>query len=355
MVYLLLIFISIIIPSSSLASEQIRVLLSDQMESVTIESRTGLLLEHSPLRPVGNKVTIGSGYLGTSPVRITSKDGLIRLNGRAYRGSIEIRKGKDSKLIVINELDLEEYLMGVVAEEIPHDWEAEALKAQAVVSRTYALYLKKRAGKRPYHITSDVKTQVYGGRRAERESTVRAVRETEGLVLTHKGEVIPAFYHSSCGGRTEDASELWNIDASYLKGVDCACQEISKYGEWERRISIKDALIALSKLGHTLSDITSIDLGRITQAGRVKNLAIRDKDRMINVPAEKFRLAIGSSVIPSVFFEASLSGREMVISGRGMGHGVGLCQWGAKNMAQKGSDYITILQHYYPGTTIERW
>lgn len=350
----ILIVLSIFIALPASASENIRVLIAEHMKSATIESSSGLIMEHSPAKEAGNRITIGSRYIGTRPVRITARDGTVRLNNRQYRGTIEIRRMNDSEVFVINELDIEDYLMGVVAEEIPHDWEFEALKAQAVASRTYALYLKRNAGRRPYHITASVRTQLYGGLRSERDSAVRAVRDTKGLVLMYQGSVIPAFYHSSCGGRTEDAGELWDIDVPYLKGVDCSCQEISKYGAWERRISIKEALTALGRLGYRLGNITSVGLGRITRAGRVKDIVIRDGDRVVRVPAERFRSSLGYGMIPSVFFEVSAAGGEIVFSGRGMGHGVGLCQWGAREMAQRGLDFISILRHYYPGTSIEQ-
>ena len=171
--------------------------------------------------------------IGKRPVRLSSASGVIQVNGKGYRGWVEIRKKKNGLLLVVNELDIEEYLKGVVAAEIPPDWEFEALKAQAVASRTYALYQKQSAGNRPYHILATVDSQLYSGNRGEHPQTVRAVQETRGVVITYQGEIIPAFYHSSCGGHTENAAELWGIDEPFLKGVDCECQEISKYGLWE--------------------------------------------------------------------------------------------------------------------------
>lgn len=337
-------------PSYVFGSENIRVLIAEGLKTVTIESRSGLVLRH-PVRTIaGKKIVIGADSIGTRPLRVGSEAGDIRVQGREYRGIIEVRANRHGLLLVINDLDIEDYLIGVVAEELPHDWEIEAIKAQAVAARTYAIYQKRSSGSRPYHITATVNAQVYGGRLSERESTTRAVRETHGVVLMYKGRPIPAFYHSSCGGQTEDASQLWNIDAPYLKGVDCSCQEISKYGAWERRFNIKDIVSALGRLGIKARDISSIKIGHITKAGRVKDLYIRHGDRITAVSAERFRAALGYGAIPSVFFEVSFLNGELVLSGRGMGHGVGLCQWGAREMAQKGHDFLSILRHYYPGT-----
>jgi len=185
-------------------------------------------------------------------------------------------------------------------------------------------------------------------------NAVRAVSDTRGQVLVYRGAVIPAFYHSSCGGHTENASELWGIDEPYLKGVDCECQAISKYGLWEKRISLPEVARALRRLGHPVDGISDLNIGAITPAGRVKEVLFRTAGGTILVPAEALRAALGNTAIPSVFFELELLGDEAVFSGRGMGHGVGLCQWGAKEMAQRGYDFRSILAHYYPGTELMR-
>jgi len=298
------------------------------------------------------KMVFSPGNFGNRPVRVSSSGEFIQVNGKSYRGSIELRNKNSGLLLVINELDIEDYLLGVVAAEIPHDWGPEALKAQAVASRTFALYQKKTAGKKPYHILATVNGQMYIGRRGERPSAVRAVRETEGFALEYNGEVIQAFYHSSCGGHTEDAFELWGIDAPYLKGVDCDCQRISKYGVWEKRFAPSSLATALHRSGYRVGAINAVTIGSITPAGRVRSVSVRDAAGITIIPAEDLRRAVGYSQVPSVFFETEILEGEVVFSGRGLGHGVGLCQWGAKEMADRGLDYRAILSHYYPGTRI---
>jgi stage II sporulation protein D len=300
------------------------------------------------------KMMFSAASVGRRPVRIRSAGEFTRLNDKSYRGWVELRKKKNGRLLVINELDIEEYLLGVIAAEIPHDWEFEALKAQAIASRTYALYQKRASGKRPYHILATVDGQVYSGRNGERENSVRAVRETKGIVIVYGGEAIPAFYHASCGGHTENAAELWGIDEPYLKGVDCECQEISRYGLWEKRISAARLATLLGRQGYRLNGITGIEMDSITPAGRVRQVTIRHTGVTTFIPAETLRAAVGYSFLPSVFFEPALEGNEVVFSGRGLGHGVGLCQWGAKEMARRGFDFKSILSHYYPGTTLKR-
>ena len=334
------------------ASETIRVVVSSNMRTVTLKAQAGLMVEGSPSDHKERKMIFGSSLVGTRPVRVKSGGEFIEVNGKSYRGLIELREKKNGLLLVINELNIEDYLQGVIAEEIPHDWEFEALKAQAVASRTYALYQKRTAGKRAYHILATVNGQVYSGRSGEHARAVQAVRETKGIIITYGGEVIPAFYHASCGGHTENAMELWDIDVPYLRGVDCDCQEISKYGLWEKRLSIAQVTSALRSQGYRLKGINKLEINGITAAGRVKQVLIYHAAGIESVPAETLRSAIGYAVIPSVFFEIAVTGNTIVISGRGLGHGVGLCQWGAQEMAQSGKDFKAILSHYYPGTTL---
>jgi len=336
------------------AFENIRVVVLNNKRTVTLKAQAGLMVEGSPSDHKEKKMIFGSSLIGTRPVRVRSAGEFIEVNGKSYRGRIELRKKKNGLLLVINELDIEDYLQGVIAEEIPHDWEFEALKAQAVASRTYALYQKRAAGKRTYHLLATVNGQVYSGRSGEHARAVQAVRKTEGIIITHGGEIIPAFYHASCGGHTENAMELWGLDVPYLRGVDCDCQEISKYGLWEKRLSIAQVAAALHRQGYRLKGIGKLEINGITAAGRVKQVSIYHAAGIESVSAETLRAAIGYAVIPSVFFEIAVTGTEIVLSGRGSGHGVGLCQWGAQEMAQRGQDYKTILSHYYPETTLMR-
>jgi stage II sporulation protein D len=351
---LLIISAFIIFAVSASASENIRVVIAGNVRTVALKAQAGLILENSPLRAGEKKMMLGASFIGTRPVRVGSTGEFIQVNGKSYRGRIEIRKQKNGRLLVINDLDIEDYLLGVIGSEVPFDWEMEALKAQAVASRTYALYQKRTAGNKPYHILATVDSQVYSGRSGERARTIQAVRETEGTIITYGGEAIPAFYHSSCGGHTESAWELWGIDAPYLRGVNCDCQKISKYGSWEKRLSKKAVAAALGKQGYRLNDISRMEIDGITAAGRAQRVAIHHAGGMVEVPAEMLRAAIGYSAVPSVFFEIETVGDEIIISGRGLGHGVGLCQWGAREMAQQGRDYKAILMHYYPGTTLKR-
>jgi len=334
-------------------SENIRVVLADNQRTVVLQSRSGFVGGQASGYH-DKKMTFRAESVGGQPVRIRALDDSILVNGKIYRGGVELRKKKNGLLLVINDLDVEDYLKGVIASEIPHSWKDEALKAQAVAARTYALYQKRTAGSRPYHIKATVSDQVYAGSKGEWSRGARAVQETRGIVLVYGGEIIPAFFHASCGGHTEDAYELWGIDEPYLHGVDCDCQEISQYGLWEKRIGKMQVINALQRLGYRVRDILGMAIQGITPAGRVKEVAIQSQQGRTVIPAESLRAALGNTLIPSVFFELEFEANEAVFSGRGSGHGVGLCQWGAEEMAEQGSDFKTILTHYYPGTDLLR-
>lgn len=328
------------------AAETVRVLVMDGAKSATFRSAEGMEVDGVGKRAV---LTVKAGERRKGSLRIRPRGARIQLNNTSYRGMLEVREKSSGGLQVINELGLEEYLKGVVAAEIPHDWHAEALKAQAVASRTYALYQKRQSSGRPYHLAATVDSQVYLGIRGERPSAVKAVNATAGEVLRYRGQLIAAYYHSSCGGHTEDGRELWGIDAPYLCGVDCDCQRISKYGVWEKRFSREALLRSVRREGYEMADVQAVSAGEITPAGRVKRMLFRSDRGTISVPSEVLRAALGYGNVPSTFFEPEFLDGELVLSGRGLGHGVGLCQWGAQEQALRGRDYRAILRYYYPG------
>jgi stage II sporulation protein D len=347
---LLYLVLMLLLPASAMASETIRVAIADNLKTITLYSAQGFTGSSVSSGRRDRTVVYSMRSVGRAPVRMKSMGDFIRVNGKNYRGWIELRKNRNGRILVINELDIEDYLKGVIASEVPNDWDFEVLKAQAVAARTYALYQKRTSGKRPYHILATVSSQVYNGSNGERVNTVRAVQDTKGIFVAYRGEAIPAFYHSSCGGHTEDAAELWGIDEPYLKGVDCECQEIIPNGLWEKRIRLSLMDRTIKKLGYRVDSVSDMRIGAVTRAGRVKEIVVGPASRTTVVPADALRAALGSTVVPSVFFELDVSEGEAVFSGRGSGHGVGLCQWGAKEMAKRGFDYKAILSHYYPGT-----
>ena len=249
--------------------------------------------------------------------------------------------------IVIKELPLETYIEGVVAAEVGKNWEMEALKAQAVISRTYAVYHMTMNAGRDYHLTSTVLHQVYKGKNYNPRIS-QAVRETKGEILTFDGRPISAVYHSTCGGKTELPEEVWesNVTYPYLKSVECP-NGISPYSTWQRKFNFNDIEKALK-----INDIKDIKIISFTSTGRVKMLKVFTENSEREIKATDLRRLLGFKELPSTMFTMKIEDREIFLEGRGYGHGVGLCQWGSLALAKKGKSYREILEYYYPGTVI---
>jgi stage II sporulation protein D len=277
--------------------------------------------------------------------KLGSVKGDLLVMGTHYSGTIDVWKG-DNGLYIINELPLEDYVKDVVAVEIRPDWEAEALKAQSVISRTYALFQKKKNGNSIYHIASSVIDQVYKGNNPDIRVS-NAVEATKGEILTFDNSLIEAFYHSTCGGKTENPEDVFGKSYPYLKSVESPC-DLSPYAEWERNIEIKDIEEALN-----IPKIQELSINSYTSTHRVKELNIKTNSVYTIINAIDLRKALGWKNLPSTNFRVSRVGDSIVFKGKGYGHGVGLCQWGALQMAREGKNYKEILAFYYPGTVIQ--
>ncbi|MBM2837406.1 MAG: putative cell division protein, SpoIID family [Deltaproteobacteria bacterium] len=295
-------------------------------------------------------VVNGTSY---SSLEIESKESGIKVNGKRYRGKIEIVKD-NSSLILINELNLEDYLVGLINQEISSKWPMEAVKAQAVVARTYALYQKNNRKYPTYDLESTVASQVYSGIESEDELARQAVKETEGEVAYYNGEMIQALYHSSCGGKTEDALEVWGKEIPYLKSIkDPHCTEAPNYF-WQYNIDMNGLRNRLMRFNGGIGEINSVSILKRSRTGRVTSISVRHSNGSFELPGKDFREALGFENIRSTDFTLKIKGDSVYFAGSGGGHGVGMCQWGAKGMAEEGKSYKDILKWYYPGVTIKR-
>jgi len=338
-------------------------------ETATASAETGQLMLRiagTPFAP-GSEVTIAPAATGAS----------VRVNGRDYRGTFLLR-AVQNRVDAINVVDLEEYLLGVVGAEmgLRAEGDSAALEAQAVVSRTVAL---QRAGQwrgRGYDLAATVADQIYPGKGQENELARRAVESTRGQVLTYQGQVIDAFFHSTCGGRTANGAEVFaGAERPYLRSVSdldpagrawCA---ISPRYRWRETWSGEDLARALrqtlplagapASLANTLQDVEVLDR---TATGRVARLLIRSRDGSVTLtgPAARGVLKpVDSPGLRSADFTIQI-GREgeritrLTIDGAGSGHGVGLCQWGAVGRSRAGFSYNEILSAYFPGTELTR-
>ncbi|MCK5426554.1 MAG: SpoIID/LytB domain-containing protein [Thermodesulfovibrionia bacterium] len=284
--------------------------------------------------------------LSENAEKLGSLKGDLFMNGHIYSGFLDVRKDKNG-LHFINELPFDDYVEGVIAAELEEDWAMEALKAQAVISRTYALFMRNQNTGKDYHITSSLPHQVYKGDTTS-EKIHQAVKETAGEILTYRGQPIKAFYHSTCKGTTELPEEVWMESYPYLRSVPCR-GENSPYEYWGRRFDIEEIEKALGIKG-----LNDIHITSLTSTGRVKTVTLSTEDSELEVHAADLRKLIGYEELPSTHFTVSIVGREVIFQGSGNGHAVGLSQWGALEMAQGGSMYKEILKHYYPETVLQK-
>jgi stage II sporulation protein D len=283
-----------------------------------------------------------------------SASSAVYVNNKPYRGLAELSVA-DKGILVVNQLPLEEYLVGLINCEISSAWPIDAVKAQAIIARTYAVNRKNARLTAPYHMESSVIDQVYDGCLIEDSRARRAVLETSGEVLTFGGAVIQAFYHSSCGGRTEDSGNVWGAALPYLKGVECQYCLTSPFSTaWEYKISLKDIEDRLRLGGHKVSGLYDIKPGAVNSRGRLKFVSLLGSKGSGTVTGDQFRKAVGYGAIKSTRFTLKNSNNEISFSGTGNGHGVGLCQWGSKQRALDGFGSSEILSYYYPGTLLKK-
>lgn len=261
------------------------------------------------------------------------------------------------------QLDLEEYVAGVVAAEMPASFHPEALKAQAVAARTYAVRMLAQGRRLTEHpqaqLSSDhrVDQAWYSPEELKQRWGVwnywrywrkikEAVQATAGEVLVYQGEYILPAYHSTSGGRTENSGNYWVTDLPYLVSVESPYEEHSPWFEHEERRSIAQVQVELSKaLGVSLQAPLTVVVTQRYPSGRVRELSVNG----VTLTGRRFREILG---LRSTWFTVSQTATELVFSVRGYGHGVGMSQYGADGFARQGWSYREILSHYYPGTTL---
>ncbi|HME91288.1 MAG TPA: SpoIID/LytB domain-containing protein [Myxococcaceae bacterium] len=279
--------------------------------------------------------------------RVSDVDGssreAIRVGRSRLRGDLVVRAHRN-RLQLINVLPLEEYLLGVVGAEMPFAFPDEALKAQAVAARTYALKKKLEAVDQPFHLGAGVLHQVYRALGEEDARIRAAVDATRGEVLTYELEPIEAYFHASCGGRTEGGQAALSRDLPYLQPVDCPCGKLGA-SRWELLLPMAE----LSSLWGR--EIDSLSIAARSETGRARMLAA-GPGRWLD--AVDFRQRVGYGKLKSLWFEIEKLADAIKIKGRGHGHGAGMCQRGAKALADSGWSYRQILLHYYPGVEIQQ-
>jgi stage II sporulation protein D len=273
-------------------------------------------------------------------------------NSRKYAGSLEARADR-GELILVNEVGEDDYLASVTAGEMVPGAGPEALKAQAVLCRTF-LYSCERHSAEDWDFCDLTHCQSYKGLASVSSHSRRAVAGTEGLVLAFAGELCEVYYHSTSGGRTADASSIWaDITAPYLVSVDDPLCTASPHYSWESTLTSDQIARALG-----LPHVSDLEILTTASDGRVTAIEVSGSDSG-TWPGWQFRMAVcqelGWNTLKSSWFEIDRVGDSFVFTGKGLGHGVGLSQWGAAGMADRGDDFRTILAHFYTGTEVFRW
>lgn len=303
------------------------------------------------VRAVANGTTIEVEGRRAASFRLRS-DRPIRLNGREYGGEFElVRTGQG--LAVVNELPLEDYLVGVLRAEASDRWPMEALRAQAIVARSYAAYQRMLNAAKPYHIIASTAHQQFAGRVPASSPSWSAVRETTGQVLRWEGDLFPAFYHTESGGWTEDPRTVFaarNMPA--LKAVRCEFSTGGPHYYWNLDVKLADLTETLRRNDLAVGSVTAIEISERTPSLRAAWVTVHGTRSSARIRGNDFRRMLGYDTFKSTLFAVALDGDSARFAGRGYGHGVGLCQYGAKGMAEQGYQAKQILEQYYPGTTL---
>jgi stage II sporulation protein D len=330
----------------------------------------------------------------------TSQSGIVSVDGKAYRGSVILKRTDGGNLTVINEVALEDYVAAVISAEMPADFELEALKAQAVCARGYALKNYNKHAAYGFHVCASVDCQAYNGMAAESEKTVLAARQTAGRILTYDGQIAETVYFAASGGHTEDARYVWGSDVPYLKGVADEYESKDCYAStWTKTLSPERLTEILAARGYGVGNAQTVEVLERTASGAVYKLRVTGGDGDKIFTNEACRTLFGYDMLLSQAYTVSrgggisaqayggavdganlhmlssgglsaygggdlrvmggagertlpAAGGDFVFRGRGNGHLVGMSQNGAHGMAQAGFTYEEILTHYYTGTEL---
>jgi stage II sporulation protein D len=347
------------------AALELRVAIQENANQVKIGSSTKAIVRDAAGKPVGEIAPLNAFVAEPDSGRVKmnrwqsnalwvepTNRGFVWIGDRWYRGRTLVVP-TERGLTAVNYVDLERYLYSVLGGEVYTNWPQEALKAQAVAARTYALYQRQTRGNRLFDVGNTIAWQVYRGVETESPNFYSAVDSTAGQVLTYRGQLILAAYHAASGGHTENVENVWGPQAlPYLRAVPDFDQGTPGY-QWTRSFTPQELSSRISGVGQ----VQSLTPERVSAFGRVLTLkVVGDKGSRTMSGAELQRI-FG---LRSTWFSVTPEGNNKSLptsfrfNGRGFGHGIGLSQWGAYGMARQGANYQQILQHYYRGASLAR-
>ncbi len=312
--------------------------ISDKKEHIVGEIQGGVTVSAD-----SGGIRVGGRVFKEEMIKFTSELIPLKVGGRMFRGEIEVYL-KNAKLIVVNKLDIEDYVKGVINKESIPSWPLEAKKTQAVLARTFAVYQKMFNPRSAYFdLAPTVLDQVYDGLGKEDVSSAQAVNETKGEIITLGNNPAKIYFHSTCGGTVSSSAEIWKMDEPHLQQLSCPyCTKSSLY-RWTRKLKA-------SEIAKKLGSKSVKSIKTVRGKTRVESVVVDGK----KIPVNKFRELVGFSVIWSNDFTVSKSGDTFVFSGKGAGHGVGVCQWGMAGMAKLGKNHYEILKFYLKGIEVRK-
>ncbi len=314
-------------------------------------------LRWKSVQPGKKGIAVAGMTVPAKAVLLEPKAGtLFRVNAKPYRGALIFRQTPEGRLTVINQLELEAYLVGALRSETNSMWPMEALKAHAIVSRTMVAHRIWISKNKPFDVTADTRTHLYYGVNAERRRTREAVQATCGQVMAYNKELLSATFHANCGGHTEDAAELWKAtgDLAPLKGVKDPYCKNRKHYRWKMRISIKEFLEKLGSVAGSVDTLTALEVVDRNRSGRVRSMRLVGTDGEVTLTGKELRSRLGANRLRSLNFTVELFKEQLLFRGLGWGHGVGFCQWGAYGMSRRNRKADEIIKHYFPGAQIRK-
>jgi stage II sporulation protein D len=276
-----------------------------------------------------------------------------RASKRNYKGRLRIKALPNNKMALVNIIDMESYLPGVVSSEMDESWPQDSLAAQAISARSFAFFRIKQlaigVSNKPfdYDLTDDIYSQAYRGEERTGPKTKQAVEQTRGVVMSYDAKIFNCLFHDTCGGSTEPGDLVFGLTPiAPLAGRICGFCYHSKHSQWKVEFTQDEILKAMKLKG----DIEAILVTKTAPGGHIVELLLKiaGRDEPIIFQAQKFRIALNPNKLQSTFFKVVKKGNVFEFTGRGWGHAVGMCQEGTRGMSENGFTPLQVLEYYYP-------